>query len=74
MTQIYDSTDYYTDTSGSGGLHLLFASKPAYAVHLPSHAPDSSPPRPTNLADLIQYMKTNLLTEREEMFIEGDSV
>jgi ubiquitin related modifier 1 len=57
-----------------GGLHLLFSSKPRHTVHVPRHIPNIEPPQPTNMRYLIKYLKSDVLSEREEMFGEGDSV
>lgn len=58
----------------SGGLHLLFANQPSHSVQLPRTIPDSEPPRPTDMRYLIKWMKGTILSEREEMFGDGDGV
>ncbi|ORY26332.1 hypothetical protein BCR39DRAFT_541344 [Naematelia encephala] len=55
-----------------GGLHLLFSQKPKYTIHIPRTIPSTS--QHTNVKYLIQWMKENILSEREEMFIDGDTV
>ncbi|KAK8864680.1 hypothetical protein IAR55_001932 [Kwoniella newhampshirensis] len=57
-----------------GGLHLLFSSKPKHAIRLPRFVPGSSSAQPTNMRYLVKWMKENLLSEREEMFGDGDGV
>ncbi|OCF38689.1 hypothetical protein I317_07540 [Kwoniella heveanensis CBS 569] len=59
-----------------GGLHLLFSSQPRHTINLPRFVPDSdaSPPQPVNMRYLVKWMKGNLLSEREEMFGDGDGV
>jgi len=50
-----------------GGLELLFSNKRTNAVILPS-----SPPPDVDY--LIKWLKTNLLKEREELFVENNTV
>ncbi|GFZ46894.1 Ubiquitin-related modifier 1 [Saitozyma sp. JCM 24511] len=57
-----------------GGLHLLFSQQPRHSIHVPRHVPGSSPPKPSDMRYLIRWLKGNLLSEREEMFGEGDGV
>lgn len=57
-----------------GGLHLLFSSTPKHTVYLPSTIPESEPAKPVDMRYLIKYLKTDLLSEREEMFGDGDGV
>ncbi|WVQ77854.1 hypothetical protein IAR50_007551 [Cryptococcus sp. DSM 104548] len=57
-----------------GGLHLLFSSKPQHVARLPRFVPDTTPPQPLNMRYVVKWMKENLLSEREEMFGEGDGV
>ena len=49
-----------------GGLELLFGNKRKHAVSLSTTAP--------TLTYLIQHLRTTLLTERPELFVEGDTV
>lgn len=58
----------------SGGLHLLFSSTPKHTVYLPRTVPGSEPPKPVDVRYLIKYLKSDLLSEREEMFGDGDGV
>ncbi|WVQ79659.1 hypothetical protein IAT38_001759 [Cryptococcus sp. DSM 104549] len=57
-----------------GGLHLLFSSKPKITAHLPRIVPESTPPQPLHMRYVVKWMKENLLSEREEMFGDGDGV
>lgn len=57
-----------------GGLHLLFSSTPKHTIYIPSTIPDSSPSKPADMRYLIKYLKSDLLSEREEMFGDGDGV
>ncbi|ODN72772.1 hypothetical protein L202_08207 [Cryptococcus amylolentus CBS 6039] len=57
-----------------GGLHLLFSSKPQHVARLPRFIPDTTPAQPLNMRYVVKWMKENLLSEREEMFGEGDGV
>ena len=54
----------------SGGLELLFGNQRSHLVQIPSTTDTSS----TNITYLIDYLKKNLLKEREELFTEGKSV
>ena len=63
-----------TQLTVSGGLHLLFSSKPKHVIHLPKTIPDSEPSRPVDVRYLIKYLKSDLLSEREEMFGDGEGV
>ncbi|GMK53937.1 hypothetical protein CspeluHIS016_0105230 [Cutaneotrichosporon spelunceum] len=53
-----------------GGLHLLFSAQPRHTVHVPR----TTGGKPTDIRSLIQWMKANLVSEREDMFVDGDSV
>jgi ubiquitin related modifier 1 len=52
-------------------MELLFSNQRSHTVQLPSTTPSGEP---ANLRYLIQYMRDHMLQEREELFIEGDSV
>eukprot|EP00164_Ancoracysta_twista_P002007 GFYU01002646.1.p2 GENE.GFYU01002646.1~~GFYU01002646.1.p2 ORF type:complete len:101 (+),score=49.35 GFYU01002646.1:49-351(+) len=54
----------------SGGLELLFDKKKEVAVDAPADVEDSK----INMKTLIEWIKTNLLKERPELFVSGDSV
>ncbi|ETS59504.1 hypothetical protein PaG_06423 [Moesziomyces aphidis] len=56
-----------------GGTELLLAPphEKKHALTLPS-ADEAG--KATDVADLIQYIRKNLITEREELFVDGDSV
>lgn len=60
-----------------GGAELLFGNVRTHHVVIPAKAPASkSKPegRRTDITYLIDWMKVNMLKEREELFIEGESV
>lgn len=71
-----------------GGLELLFANQRRYTISIPSHVPsdnctssnrdDSMPEagetKPADITYLIHHMRDNLLKEREELFMEKDTV
>ena len=57
-----------------GGLHLLFSSTPKHTAYIPQTIPGSDPAKPVDMRYLIKYLKTDLLSEREEMFGDGDGV
>jgi ubiquitin related modifier 1 len=51
-------------------MELLFGNKRSHTVSLPSQ----KDPAPHNVTYLIQWLKENLLEERPELFVEGDTV
>ncbi|KAL2916225.1 Ubiquitin-related modifier 1 [Polyrhizophydium stewartii] len=54
----------------SGGAELLFGGSKAVAAELPDpHAAGT-----TTVRELIAWTKTNLLKERPELFVQGDTV
>ncbi|KIO22413.1 hypothetical protein M407DRAFT_245184 [Tulasnella calospora MUT 4182] len=71
-----------------GGMELLFSNKRSHRVSIPAHVPAPPPPtasaspatdrpdtpRPSDVNYLIHWMKENILTERVELFMEGDTV
>jgi len=67
-----------------GGLELLFSNQRLHTISLPSSIPedvnkstDGSPDptqRSANMSFLLNWLKQNLLKEREELFMDGDSV
>jgi ubiquitin related modifier 1 len=73
-----------------GGLELLFSNQRNYAVTIPSHVPAdnhtqlSAPvntnsmsvteTKPADIAYLIHHLRDHLLKEREELFMENDTV
>ncbi|WWC62201.1 uncharacterized protein I303_104796 [Kwoniella dejecticola CBS 10117] len=60
-----------------GGLHLLFSSQPSHKIRIPRNIPaedGSTQAQPVNMRYLVKWMKSNLLSEREEMFGDGDGV
>ncbi|KAG8693667.1 Ubiquitin- modifier 1 [Ceratobasidium sp. 394] len=54
-----------------GGMELLFSNQRSHTVNLPAIAPTGDP---ATVHDLILHLRDHLLQEREELFIEGDSV
>lgn len=58
----------------SGGLHLLFANQPSHTISLPRRVNDEKEERPTDMRYLIKWMKGTILSEREEMFGDGEGV
>nr|CAG8517965.1 14896_t:CDS:2 [Entrophospora candida] len=57
--------------SFSGGMELLFNNVKKTLINLPKSI---NPPNPTNMKDLISWIKDNLLKERPELFVDGDTV
>jgi ubiquitin related modifier 1 len=71
----YASSSLLDCTDGHrGGLHLLFSQQPKHTIYVPRTVPETSPAAPTDMRYLIKWLKGNLLSEREEMFGEGDGV
>eukprot|EP00842_Homolaphlyctis_polyrhiza_P002074 jgi/Hompol1/2868/HPOL_006201-RA len=54
----------------TGGMELLFDKQKKLALTLPDPYADST----TTLRELISFMKTNLLKERPELFVQGETV
>lgn len=52
-------------------MELLFSNQRSHNVQLPASTPDG---KPVDVRYLIHHMRDHLLKEREELFIEGDSV
>ncbi|GBB87179.1 hypothetical protein RclHR1_13610007 [Rhizophagus clarus] len=57
--------------SFSGGIELLFDNIKQKSVEISSSI---NSPNPTTMKDLISWMKDNLLKERPELFVSGDTV
>ena len=73
-----------------GGLHLLFSNQRSHVIYIPAIATDStvqsssfeiaqskggsSTHRPADVTFLLHWLKDNLLKERPELFMEGDTV
>jgi ubiquitin related modifier 1 len=59
-----------------GGMELLFGNVRSHEVSVPSQAPAAGPKpeRPADVTFLIQWMKDNMLKEREELFVDGPTV
>ena len=54
-----------------GGLELLFSNERVHDLSLPSTLEDG---KPTSVDFLIHYLRDNLLKEREELFLDKDTV
>ncbi|KND00902.1 ubiquitin-related modifier URM1 [Spizellomyces punctatus DAOM BR117] len=54
----------------SGGMELLFNNEKEKTVTLP----DTFTPALATLKDLLPWMRDNLLSERAELFMQGDTV
>ncbi|WWC69896.1 uncharacterized protein I206_103839 [Kwoniella pini CBS 10737] len=58
-----------------GGLHLIFSSQPSHKINIPKNIiNEDGSKQPVNMKYLVKWMKNNLLSEREEMFCDGDGV
>ncbi|THH27219.1 hypothetical protein EUX98_g6969 [Antrodiella citrinella] len=53
-----------------GGMELLFSNERSHNIKIPATVDG----KPANLSSLIFWLKDNLLKEREELFIEGETV
>ena len=56
------------DVEFAGGAELLFDGVKKHALKLPAQE------KPWTLRDLIAWIKTNVLKERPEFFVQGDTV
>ena len=54
-----------------GGLELLFSKQKSHTVKIPARTVDD---KHSDVKFLIQWLKANLLQEREELFVEGSTV
>lgn len=54
----------------AGGAELLFNNVKKHTLQLPAQESSS----PWTIKDLIQWIKMNLLKERPELFVQGDTV
>lgn len=54
-----------------GGLELLFSNRKSHRVTIPFTTPED---KPTDMKYLMVWLKDNLLTEREELFLDKNTV
>ncbi|CAG8578832.1 25023_t:CDS:2, partial [Dentiscutata erythropus] len=54
-----------------GGVELLFNNIRQKIIEIP---PTINPPKPTTMKDLILWIKDNLLQDRSELFVSGNTV
>jgi len=54
-----------------GGLELLFSNQKSYAVEIPT---TTTGDKPTDVNYLIHWLRSNLLREREELFLDNGTV
>ena len=64
------TTTKFVRVEFGGGLELLFSNQKSHKVEIPMTADD----KPTDVCYLIHWLQDNLLRERAELFIEGDTV
>lgn len=57
-----------------GGLELLFSNQRSHKVNIPATISKDSAGKPTDVDYLIHHLRDNLLKEREELFMEKDTV
>ncbi|CAM0140227.1 Ubiquitin-related modifier 1 [Umbelopsis sp. WA50703] len=56
----------------SGGMELLFDNVKDHTIQM--QAQNAAENRPTNLKDLIFYIRDNMMTEKKELFVDKDTV
>ncbi|KAI8377003.1 ubiquitin-related modifier 1 [Blakeslea trispora] len=56
----------------SGGMELLFQNVSKHTIKFP--ATNNSTGKPSNLQDLIFYIRDNMMTEKQDLFVEKDTV
>lgn len=54
-----------------GGLELLFSNRKSHTVEIPMSTVDG---KPADVNYLIHWLRDNLLEEREELFLENDTL
>ncbi|KAJ7057131.1 ubiquitin-like modifier 1 [Mycena amicta] len=61
-----------------GGLELLFSNERSHKLSVPATVPKSSADtgdtKPADISFLIRYLRDNLLKERDELFMENETV
>ncbi|KAK0469099.1 ubiquitin-related modifier 1 [Desarmillaria tabescens] len=57
-----------------GGLELLFSNQRSHKVKIPATISKDGPGKPADVDYLIHHLRDNLLKEREELFMEKDTV
>jgi ubiquitin related modifier 1 len=61
-----------------GGAELLFGKETRHSIQLPASAPatasNSKGARAADVTYLIEWMRINMLKEREELFVDGETV
>ncbi|KAI9486278.1 MAG: ubiquitin-related modifier 1 [Benjaminiella poitrasii] len=55
----------------SGGMELLFQNVSKHTIKMPV---TNSAGQPSNLQNLILYIRDNMMTEKKELFVENDTV
>ena len=69
------SRDLTLKVQFGGGLELLFSNQRDHNVTIPSVAPnDDGKDGPVDIGFLIRWLKDNRLTDRPELFTEGETV
>ncbi|KAI8980445.1 ubiquitin-related modifier 1 [Pilobolus umbonatus] len=56
----------------SGGMELLFKNIPKHTIKFP--AKNSKTGAPSNLQDLILYIRDTMMTEKKDLFVENNTV
>ena len=63
-----------------GGMELLFANQRSHKINIPARVPIDNKTsahintKPADITYLIHYLKDHLLKEREELFMENETV
>jgi ubiquitin related modifier 1 len=59
----------------TGGLELLFSNQRSHKVSIPAKIPSTdNDSKPADITYLLQYLRDNLLRERVELFMEGNTM
>ncbi|KAI9303951.1 ubiquitin-related modifier 1 [Cunninghamella echinulata] len=57
----------------SGGMELLFNNERKHTITIPKQSPKDIT-KPTDLQDLIFYIRDNMMTEKKDLFVDKDTV
>ena len=71
MLRIFDAFPIAHLYITSGGMELLFDNVRKHTVSLPAQAEGG---QPAKLQDLIFYIRDKMMTEKKDLFVDGDTV
>ncbi|CAO3637528.1 unnamed protein product [Cunninghamella blakesleeana] len=57
----------------SGGMELLFNNERKHTIVIPKQSSKDAS-KPTDLQDLIFYIRDNMMTEKKDLFVDKDTV